>query len=240
MHPIDCKAFLGLCSLLGQVPFAEREAPKSLKEGCFEGNAMNTGFVLRKRVVSLEAKWEYHSLPFQQLSIAFPIFPIMFCSIFRVCVTLPDRIEDFDIKNTESQCCITGHRDPVSETPVMCDREILLQCINWMVLAVLSRLAAHHQPTNLVGLREGYRLGAIHAFVYFRSLPIVCRVVSSFSPPVAPLREFWGRGAIKGQYCLSQRPWKCSLKLATYRSGAGIQKISTKRSNRLPPSYQRF
>lgn len=127
-HPIDCKAFLGLCSLVGQVPFAEREAPKSLKEGCFEKSQWYR-IVLRKRVVSLEAKWEYHSLPFQQLSIAFPIFPILFCSIFRVCVTLPDRIEDFDIKNTESQCCITGHRDPVSETPVMCDREILLQCI---------------------------------------------------------------------------------------------------------------
>lgn len=39
------------------------------------------------------------------------------------------QLQDFDIKNTESQCCITGHRDPVSETPVMCDREILLQCI---------------------------------------------------------------------------------------------------------------
>ena len=69
------------------------------------------------------------SLPFQQLSIAFPIFLILFCSIFRVCVILPNPFEDFDIKNTESQCCIDGHTDPVSETRVMCDREVLLQCV---------------------------------------------------------------------------------------------------------------
>ena len=38
-------------------------------------------------------------------------------------------LQEFRIDKTKSQCCALGHKDPVSQSELTCDREILMKCI---------------------------------------------------------------------------------------------------------------